>query len=122
MLRTESRNRGGLVLLEVIIALTILAVGAASIVTLAAASLGAVAHAQEADRDMRRANALFEAVALWPRADLDRHLGDRPEGAWRLRVDRPMPTLYLVTLIDTASAQRVLETSLYRAETDNAAP
>ncbi|HEY7877801.1 MAG TPA: prepilin-type N-terminal cleavage/methylation domain-containing protein [Gemmatimonadaceae bacterium] len=122
MSRTDRRRRHGMVLLEVIVALTILAVGAIAMVTLGSASLHAVARADAADRDMRRANALFEAVALWPRTDLDRHLGDRPEGPWLLRVDRPLPTLYVVTLADTASGHLVLETSLYRAEVTDAAP
>ncbi len=121
-MHANRRCRRGLVLLEVIIALTILAVGATAVVALASESLRAISRAGIAEMNMRRANALMEAVALWPREDLDRHLGDRPEGPWRLRVDRPVPTLYVVGLVDTASGRVLLQTSLYRAEGIDDAP
>jgi type II secretory pathway pseudopilin PulG len=109
-----------MVLLEVIVALTILAVGATTIVALAASSLDAVSRAEAADAETRHASALLEAVSLWPRADLDRHLGDRPEGPWDLRIDRPSPTLYTVALSDTAIHVLLVRTSLYRAEVPDA--
>jgi type II secretory pathway pseudopilin PulG len=112
--------RRGMALLEAIVALTILAVGATTMVALAAASLGAVSRANDADAETRRADALLEAVSLWPRADLDRHLGDRMEGPWDLRVDRPSPTLYVVALRDTTNHAVLLSTSLYRAEPPHA--
>lgn len=116
----KATPRRGMVLLEAIVALTILAVGATSMVALAASSLGAVSRAEEDDAETRRANALLEAVSLWPRADLDRHLGDRPEGPWDMRIDRPSPTLYTVSLRDTSNNVPLLATSLYRAEVPGA--
>lgn len=116
MPRVERRNRPGMVLVEVLVGLTILAFGATTMVALAGASLEAVSRADDADREMRRADALLQAVALWPRADLDRHLGDRREGSWRMRVDRPAPTLYSVTLTDTLTGRVLLHTALFRAE------
>ena len=74
-----------------------------------------VRRAEAADADLRQASGFLDAVALWPRADLDRHLGDRPEGVWRLRIDRPIPTLYLVMLSDSTGARTLLHTALYRA-------
>jgi type II secretory pathway pseudopilin PulG len=71
-------------------------------------------QAERADADMRAASAFLDAVALWPRADLDRHLGDRPEGAWRLRIDRQIPTLYLVMLTDSSGGRTLLQTAVYR--------
>lgn len=121
--RSRPARRQGMVLLEVIVGLTILAVGATTLVALAGESLRAVARANDADSEMRRADAFLQDVALWPRADLDRHLGHRREGAWDMRVDRPSPTLYVVTLSDTVSGRSLLHTSLFRAEEQgNAAP
>ncbi len=117
---SEASKRRGMVLLEVIVALTILSVGVTAIVALAASSLNAVSRAEAADAETRKASALLEAVALWPRADLDRHLGDRAEGPWDLRIDRPAPTLYTVALRDTANHALLLATSLYRAEAPGA--
>lgn len=117
--RKASRRRG-MVLLEAIVALTILAISATTMVSLAASSLGAVSRAARLDGETQRASALLDAVALWPRADLDRHLGDRPEGPWDLRVDRPAPTLYVIALRDTTSGALLLATSLYRPQAPNA--
>jgi len=109
-----------MVLLEAIVALSILAVGATTMVALAASSLDAVSRANDADAETQRASALLEAVSLWPRADLDRHLGDRAEGPWDLRIDRPSPTLYTVVLRGTTNHAVLLATSLYRAEVPDA--
>ena len=112
-----SRPRAGIALLEALIALTILTV--AGLAATAAVRQGAdsVRRAEAADADLRVASAFLDAVALWPRADLDRHLGDRPEGIWRLRIDRPVPTLYLVMLSDSTGTRTLLRTALYRSVT-----
>jgi type II secretory pathway pseudopilin PulG len=104
----------GIALLEVLIALTIITVAglAASIVAQQAAE--SVRRAEAADANIREASAFLDAVALWSRQDLDRHLGDRPEGSWRLRLDRPVPTLYLVSLTDSTDTRTLLRTALYR--------
>lgn len=120
--RRSGRARRGAVLLEVLIALTILAVGAVAVMELARESANTVAHARAADGDLERASDLLEAVVLWPRADLDRHLGDRAEGPWRLRIGRPASTLYTVVLMDSARTQVLLSTALYRPEAANAQP
>lgn len=108
--------RRGMTLLEVLVALAILGTAGLATVTLATESWRAVRAAREADRSFREASAFFDAVALWPREDLDRHLGDRAQGPWRMRVDRPLPTLYVVTLADSSGRDTLLVTSLYRTE------
>lgn len=111
----------GAVLLEVVVALTILAVGGAAGVTMAAEAARAVGHARAADGELRAASHFMENVALWTRADLDRHLGARPQGAWTLSIDRPDPELYTAALADS-SGRVLLRTSLFRADTAHAAP
>jgi type II secretory pathway pseudopilin PulG len=118
--RRASAPRAGAVLLEVVVALTILVTAGATLIALASDSTRSVRHAHAADVEMREANAFFEAVALWPRADLDRHLGERAQGRWRMRVDRPTPTLYVVTLTDSASNVELLRTALFRPESSHA--
>lgn len=109
-------DQRGAALLETIVALTILTVAGAAAVVMASESARAIQHAREADAEMRAASAFFDAVALWTREDLDRRLGERPQGPWRLRIDRPIPTLYVVVLRDTIGGAEVLRTSLYRPE------
>ena len=120
-MRRERRPRGA-VLLEVVVALTILAVAGVTMIALSSESMDAFRRARVAEVETAKASALLHAVALWPRADLDRHLGDRPQGPWRLRVGRPLPTLYVVTLTDSTGGRTLLTTALYRAEATSAAP
>jgi type II secretory pathway pseudopilin PulG len=103
-------------LLEVLIALAVLATAAAAILGLASQSWQAVQSARAADQSMTEASAFLDAVTLWPREDLDRHLGERAQTPWRMRVDRSTPTLYVVSLADSSGRDTLLLTSLYRPE------
>lgn len=105
----------GAVLLEVLVALTILSVGGTAAVLATAESARAVARARERDQALQSADAFLNAVALWPREDLDRRLGERPQGPWRLRVDRPDRRLYTVSLRDSTGVE-ILHTSLFRPD------
>ena len=110
------RRRDGVVLLEAIVALTILTVAALASVAMVRQGVDSVRRSREAELDVRQASAFMEAIMLWPRADLDRHLGNRAEGPWRLEVNRPIPTLYLVVLTDSMSRRELVRTALYRPE------
>lgn len=110
------RVRPGVVLLEALVAMTILATVGATAIALVAESTRAVSRARQIDREMRDANAFLSTVALWPRADLDRHLGDRLQGRWLMRVDRARATLFTITLSDTNPRRLLMTTSLFRPE------
>ena len=114
------RTRSGIVLLEAIVALTIVTVAMLATVAIVGQGVDSVRQAQLSEAEVRRASAFMDAIALWPRADLDRHLGNRAEGAWRLSVDRPVPTLYLVALTDSLSHRELIRTAIYRFEPPNA--
>jgi hypothetical protein len=111
-----SHCRKGAVLLEAIVALVILSVAGTAAVVLVSQSADAVRRAREAEAEAREANAFFAAVSLWTRDDLDRRLGDRAQGGWRLMIQRPTPTLYEVVLTDSARTHEILRTSLFRPE------
>lgn len=112
----RSRSTAGAVLLEAIVALVILSAAGTAAVTLVSQSAGAVRRARIADAEMREASAFLHAVALWPREDLDRRLGEREQGRWKLIIQRPTPTLYEVVLTDSAVAHEILRTTLFRPE------
>lgn len=99
-------------------ALMILSVAGTAAVTLVSQSTDSVRRARVADEEMREANALLHAVALWTREDLDRRLGERPQGRWTLIVQRPAPTLYEVVLTDSAVTRELLRTTLFRPEAE----
>lgn len=118
--RDPRRARAGAVLLEVMVALSILAVAGVAAVAASGESVRAAARLRESERELREASAFLEAVALWPREDLDRRLGDRAQGRWRLRIARPTPTIYEIVLADSTGALVLLETALYRPEAPRA--
>lgn len=115
-MRRRGSARPGVVLLETLVALAILAAAGAALATLAVGATDAVHRAERLDDDVRRASAFLDVVALWPREDLDRHLGTRPQGEWILDVQRVAPTLYTVTIAASGDTRPLLHTALYRAE------
>lgn len=116
------RDRRGAVLLEAIAALAILSTAGLAAVALVGQGADSVRRALAADAELREASAFFHAVALWTREDLDRRLGDRPQGRWRLIVQRPAPALYEVVLADSALSREILRTSLFRPEAPSRTP
>jgi type II secretory pathway pseudopilin PulG len=114
-------NEAGAALLEVIVAVSILATAGTAAVAMTSESARAVERARDADRRAREAGAFMEAVALWPRADLDRRLGEREQGPWRLTIQRPDPELYTVSLVDSSGTE-LLRTALFRRDTARAFP
>lgn len=68
------------------------------------------------EQQVAAAGRLLSTVSLWNRADLDRHLGRRAEGQFRMGVNRVAPTLYEVMLVDSLSGTPLLSTLVYRAE------
>lgn len=108
------RDRRGVLLLEAMIALAILGVAVLTFVAVTRASGEAVARAARADSEARAAARFIAAVSLWPRADLDRRLGERAEGRWRLRVSRSGERIYVVVLGDSSGHRELLRTALYR--------
>jgi hypothetical protein len=110
----RSGERRGAVLLEVIVALAIVATAGSALAVEVRESLAAEEHAQAADIESQAAGNYLDIVALWPREDLDGHLGVRAQGPWLLGISRPEPVLYLVTVADSATGAELLRTVLYR--------
>ena len=86
---SERVPRLGVALLEVIVALAIFATAGVAALAMAAEITRVVRDAHAAEAELRDASAFLEAVVLWPRSDLDQRLGDRRQGPWLLRVERP---------------------------------
>ena len=96
------RDRDGVVLLEVMVALAILVSAGLSMVAVAAESLSAQQHGMAREREIHDASRVLTAGALLSRQDLDRRLGDRTIGEFVMRVQRPEPSLYRIAVAETA--------------------
>jgi len=108
------RARRGVVLLEIIVALVILVTAGIAAVTLASQSAQTVERARAAERRTQSASALLDVMTLWPREDLDRHIGYRRQGEWVAYVDRPSPSLYRIAIYDSTRHDVILETAVFR--------
>jgi prepilin-type N-terminal cleavage/methylation domain-containing protein len=113
-------RRRGVALLEVLVALAVLGTSAAALVALGVEAGHGVERARAADTEMRHASAFMDVVALWPRADLDRRMGERRQGPWVLRVDRENDALFVVSLRDSAGGRELLRTRLFRPDSAEA--
>jgi len=109
-------GRKGAVLLEAIVALTVLATIGSAAAWLATDSMRSVNRTHQREHEVRMAARFLSAVSLWPREDLDRHLGRRRQGPWMMDVDRTDPIVYVVTLTDTASDAVLLRTAFFRPD------
>lgn len=108
------RARHGVILLEALVAIAILGTVASAAAWQTAELLQAVTRVHGREAEVRSAQRLLSAVSLWPREDLDRHLGNTTQGMWTMRIERVSGTLYEVLLLETASSAVVLRTALYR--------
>lgn len=106
-------------LLEVVVALAVLGTAGTTIIGTVGQALNAVQRARDAGSRASGTSAHLDVISLWPRADLERHLGVRREGRWRLEIQRSAATLYTVMLVDSADS---LRTVLYRPDSSNVAP
>lgn len=93
----RTAERGG-VLLEAMIALTLLLLAGVSVVTLLSASLRSEAQLQAREAEMAELNRLLAGMCLLGRTDLDRRLGRHAIGGFVADVQRPERTLYRIAV------------------------
>jgi hypothetical protein len=114
MIAKRVGGESGAVLLEVIVALAIVTAVGVGAVSLTSQSLRSVELALEREAEVQEAGRLLAAVWLWPRADLDRHLGESVQGPYRLRVQRLERRIYTVEIAYPGARGSLLRTVLFR--------
>lgn len=110
-------NERGMTLIEVLAALVLLTTAGIALIGTLGAAVRAERQAEAEERATDGASRLLAALSLLSRADLDRRLGERTVGQFVIRVQRPEPVLYRVSLADPAApAVELLATVVYRPE------
>lgn len=110
-------NERGIVLLEVLVALAVLA-----LVGMAALGLMRVAIESQQllagrEQELRQADRLLTAYTLLTRSELDQRIGAQRIGSYLLHVERPDRVLYRIAISDTIAQQtELLVTVVYRPE------
>lgn len=111
------RGERGMTLLEVLVALALLAAGGAALLATASAALREERQARTEERAVDAASRVLAATSLLTGADLDRRLGERVVGEFLVRVERPEPGLYRVSVAEVTSPDlELLATVLYQPE------
>ena len=111
------RDERGTALLEVLVALAILATAGIGLASVVAAGLRAAEDARRRESRYADAAAVLARLALRDRRGLDIRLGRRVEGTVVTQVDRPRPGLYRLAVSDTAApAGELLVTIVYRPD------
>ena len=111
------RNERGVVLLEVLVAVVILATAGIGLVELVGAGLRAERDARLREATLATEERLLSALTLLNRTELDQRIGRRQIGEFVVDIQRPEPTLYRIALIQAQSLQvEDLVTVVYRRE------
>ncbi len=112
------RNERGVVLLEVLVAVVILAAAGIGLVELVGSGLRAERDARLRESTLATEQRLLSALTLLNRKELDQRIGRRRIGEFIVDIQRPERTLYRVALLqEQASQVEDLVTVVYRAET-----
>lgn len=110
------RNDRGIVLLEVLVALVVLATAGIALVETVGAGLRAERDAREREKVLGQEERLLNAHTLLNRSELDQRIGRREIGEFIVDVQRPERTLYRIAVIQEQSPQvEDLVTVVYRA-------
>lgn len=112
-MHASKRPRAGVALLEAMLALLLFGLVGTSLMTLARAVLVANAHARQNELETVEASRLMEAVVLWPVEDLNRRLGSRAQGQFRLDIERVSPSLFSLRIVNS-STRELVRTVVYR--------
>ena len=107
------RSERGVILLEVLAAVTIIGLAGLALTELTTAGLRATEEARVREREVADADRLLTAYTLLNRPELDQRLGNRTVGPYVVNIQRPERSLYRIAVGD-------LITVVYRSDSTNA--
>jgi len=111
------RDERGVVLFEVLVALTILAVAGLAIESAVGEQARSLADLRAHEEEMRRADQVLTQLSIRDQHNLAIRIGRRVEGGFVTDVQRPRPGLYRLAVADTVAPEvTLLVTAVYRPE------
>jgi len=111
------RNERGVVLLEVLVAVVILATAGIGLVELVGFGMHTEREARLRETTLATEERLLSALTLLTRRELDQRIGHRRIGEFIVDVQRPERTLYRIALLQEQSPQvEDLVTVVYRRD------
>ncbi len=109
-------NERGAVLLEVLVAMVILATAGIGLVEVVGAGLRAERDAREREQTLAAEERVLAAMTLLNRTELDQRIGRRQIGEFVIDVKRPERALYRIAILrEQSSHVEDLVTVVYRA-------
>ena len=117
-----SRTRHGSALIDVLLALTLLAISGTAIVSLLGQTSRSMRDALESERLARRASQQLDWLAIATRADLTARLGRTNMRGWRVDIRGESPFLFDVTIASSDTSAPLLRTVLYRPDSSGPPP
>lgn len=114
------RSRRGSALIEVLIALILLAVAGTGLVTLLGQTAHTMQSTRETERTTRRASGELDRLALLDRAGLAASVGRHARRGWTLDITERTADLFDVRIAESDTSAPLLRTTLYRPRPDSA--
>lgn len=111
------RRRPGSALLDVVIALVVLGLGGAAMITLLGQTSHSVRAVRKTEREVRRASDELGRFVLYDRARVMAMVGRSWVHGWSIEVAQATPDLFDVSIAESDTSAVLLRTSVYRPDT-----
>ncbi|HXT16503.1 MAG TPA: hypothetical protein VN706_12775 [Gemmatimonadaceae bacterium] len=116
----RASNRPGLALVEVLIAIVVLASAGTGLITLLGQTAKSIATTRASERSIDRASALLERLVVWDGPMLVAHEGPSNVDSLVLTVTPVGRALFDVSVAGSDATPPLLRTTLYRPDTTHA--
>lgn len=114
-----SRPRRGVALVEVLVAVVLLATAGTGLITLLGQTSHSMRTALESERVVRRASTELDRLAVLDRAALLARSGRSRSGGWTIEIHPLGDGLFNVAIMEGDTAHALLTTTLYRPPSDS---
>ena len=110
------KRRDGSALIEVLVALALLAVGGVALVTLLGQTSRTMRSTRDTERETSDASRVLDRLAAMDRAGLLAWIGRRDVGGSRAEISEPSPDLFDILVARSDTSPLLLRTTLYRPD------